>query len=92
MNVAAKQASGDAAKAMVIFYSHSGNTRALAGRIQAATGGDIVEIQPRAPNRRDYDAVVKQAKQELQTGFMPALVTTVASIAPCDTIFVGLPN
>ena len=32
-------------KIMVVYFSHSGNTRALANQIQKSAGGDIFEIE-----------------------------------------------
>ena len=37
------------AKALVVYYSRSGNTRAVAEAIHAAVGGDIVELQSVTP-------------------------------------------
>ena len=35
-------------KVLVAYFSHSGNTRAVAERIAAATGADLFEIVPRS--------------------------------------------
>ena len=53
------------AKALVVYYSRSGNTRAVAEAIHAAVGGDIVELQPVTPYPEAYRATTDQAKQEL---------------------------
>ena len=44
------------AKALVVYYSRSGNTRAVAEAIHAAVGGDIVELQPVTPYPEAYRA------------------------------------
>jgi flavodoxin len=54
-------------------------------------GGDIFEIQAVNPYPIDYDAVVKQAKQELDSGYKPALKTKIENIKPYDLVFVGYP-
>ena len=36
-------------KVLVAYFSHSGNTRAVAERIAAATGADLFEIVPQKP-------------------------------------------
>jgi len=79
-------------KTLTVFYSHSGNTRECANLVHKRVGGDIVEILPVAPYPEDYEAVVKQAKQELNAGHKPALRTRVKNIESYDVIFVGSPN
>ena len=61
------------AKALVVYYSRSGNTRAVAEAIHAAVGGDIVELQPVTPYPEAYRATTDQAKQELASGYEPPL-------------------
>lgn len=46
MNTQAQTASGT--KVLVAYFSHSGNTRAMARQIAEATGGDLFEIVPAA--------------------------------------------
>lgn len=77
---------------MTVFYSHSGNTRALARLIQQQAGGDLLEILPVTPYPDDYDTVVNQAKRELQSGYKPPLQTIVDNIDAYDLILVGSPN
>jgi flavodoxin len=79
-------------KILVAYFSHSGNTREIANQIHKSVGGDIFEIQAVKPYPDDYDAVVKQAKQELNSGYKPALKTKVENIKPYDLIFIGYPN
>ena len=79
-------------KALIVYFSHSGNTRALVRQIQEQAGGDIVELQPVEPYPSDYNAVVQQAKRELNSGFKPALRTSVNNLEGYDTIFAGSPN
>lgn len=79
-------------KVLIVFYSHSGNTRALAELIQQQVGGDLVEIEPVEPYPVDYNTVVNQAKQELKSGYKPPLKATVENIGAYDVILVGSPN
>jgi flavodoxin len=79
-------------KILVAYFSHSGNTREIANQIHKSAGGDIFEIQAVKPYPDDYDAVVKQAKQELNSGYKPALKTKVENIKPYDLVFIGYPN
>jgi flavodoxin len=77
---------------LVAYFSHSGNTREIANQIHKIVGGDIFEIQAVKPYPKDYDAVVKQARQELASGYQPVLKTKVENIQSYDTVFIGYPN
>lgn len=76
---------------LVVYYSRSGHTREAAKKIQAHTGGDLLEIETAAPYPREYAAVVQQAKQEIETDYRPELKTKVENIASYDVIFIGSP-
>jgi flavodoxin len=82
----------DNRKILVAYFSHSGNTREVAEQIHKNVGGDIFEIKAATPYPDDYDAVVKQAKQELASGYRPALKATIENIRSYDVVFIGYPN
>jgi flavodoxin len=77
---------------LVAYFSYSGNTREIANQIHRDVGGDIFEIESENPYPDDYDAVVKQAKQELSSGYVPALKMKIDNVKPYDFIFIGYPN
>ena len=79
-------------KILVAYFSHSGNTREIANQIHKSVGGDIFEIQSVKPYPDDYDAVVEQARQELNSGYKPALKTKISNIKPYDLVFIGYPS
>lgn len=79
-------------KALILYFSHSGNTRECANQIHKKVGGDLVEIVPVETYPEDYDEVVAQAKRELKSDYRPALKTSVENIDSYDVIFVGSPN
>jgi flavodoxin len=89
--VAAKSNSGNK-KILVAYFSHSGNTREIANQIHQRVGGDIFEIQTVKTYPNDYDTVVSQARQELDSGYKPALKTKIANFKSYDLIFIGYPN
>jgi len=76
---------------LVAYFSHSGNTREIANQIHKSVGGDIFEIQAVEPYPHNYDAVVEQAKKELDSGYKPALKTKVKNIKSYDLVFIGYP-
>lgn len=87
-----KNAKHAGTKVLITYYSRTGNTREIANQIHKEIGGDIVEFQPVEPYPDDYNAVTKKAKQELNSGYKPALKTRVDDIGSYDVIFVGSPN
>ena len=78
-------------KMLVAYFSHSGNTRTVAEQIREATGADIFEIEPAAAYPTNYQAVVDQAKKEVNSGFKPALKSKPENLGKYDIIFVGSP-
>ena len=78
-------------KALVLYHSRTGNTRALARQIHEAVGGDLVEIQTVQPYPDDYDALVAQNAEEQRTNYMPPSRTTIENIQDYDVIFIGSP-
>jgi len=79
-------------KALIVFYSYSGNTRKVAHEIHKVVGGDMVEIEPLEPYPGNYNAVLEKAKQELKAGSRPGLKTSIGDVSSYDTVFVGSPN
>jgi flavodoxin len=79
-------------KTLVIFFSHSGNTRFLAEMIHQQVGGDLVELKTVHPYPEAYDLVVDQAKREQQDNTRPQLATKVQNMESYSTLFIGYPN
>lgn len=79
-------------KMLIVYFSHSGNTRIIAQYIQQETGAKLFEIEPVNPYPAEYQAVVDQAKKEINAGYRPELKTKVANFDDYDIIFIGSPN
>jgi len=77
---------------LMAHFSHSGNTRHFADVIHSHIGGDRAEIKTVDPYPRDYDAVVKQAREEQDNNFRPVLSGPDIDPKAYDRIFVGYPN
>ncbi|WP_319641641.1 flavodoxin [Methanovulcanius yangii] len=77
---------------LVAYFSHSGNTRVLAHQIHDIADGDVFEIDPVDQYPREYNAVVGQARLELDREFLPELKTKVADMDSYDVMFIGYPN
>ena len=79
-------------KMLIAYFSHTGNTRAIARQIQEATGADVFEIVPANPYPAAYGDVLARARQELKDEAMPEIKSEVPDLAWYDVIFVGSPN
>lgn len=82
----------DSTKPLIVYFSHSGNTKEIANQINIIVGGDIVEIKTVKPYPENYDAVVDQAKLEQKNNNRPQLVTRINNMESCNTVFIGYPN
>jgi flavodoxin len=88
----AAEAPAKTKKVLVTYFSRSGNTREMAEQIQKVMGGVVFEIQTVTPYPFEYNAVTRQAKQELESGFKPPIKAKVTNIKEYDIVFVGSPN
>jgi len=79
-------------RALVAYFSHSGNTRIIAQRIREYIGGDIFEIVTVSKYPENYNSVVEQARKEAVSKYLPELKTTVENMVSYNTIIVGYPN
>lgn len=79
-------------KVLILYFSHSGNTRRLAGQIHGRVGGDMVELKTAVPYPQDYDAVVDMAQKEQQSNARPQIATEIHNWDEYHTVFIGFPN
>jgi flavodoxin len=78
-------------KILVAYFSHTGNTKAVAEEIKKQTGADIYEIVPQKAYPTDYKLVVEQAKTEIERDYRPPLKSKTIDIKKYDIIVVGSP-
>jgi formylglycine-generating enzyme len=79
-------------KALIVYFSWSGNTRGIAHQIQEMTGADIVEIELVTPYSIDYNTVLEQAQRDQHAQARPELANHVENMEQYDTILLGYPN
>lgn len=84
------QPSGDR-KVLVVYFSHTGNTRTIAGYIHDTVKSDLVEIETVDTYTDDYDTLLAQIRGEVATSYCPPITTKIEDIASYDVIFVGYP-
>ena len=79
-------------KALIIYYSRSGATEALARLIARLTGGELCRVQPAEPYSDDYRATVERAKAELAAGAAIGLAGRLPDVTGFDAVLAGTPN
>lgn len=78
-------------KVLVVYFSHTGNTRTIAGYIHDAVKSDLVEIKTADTYTDDYDALLAQIREEVASEYCPPLTTKIEDIASYDVVLVGYP-
>lgn len=78
-------------KALVIYYSRSGNTKQIANYIGEKTNTDIIRLETVRTYPSNYDEMLNTAKEEQRNGGRPELKNKNINIADYDTIFLGYP-
>jgi len=78
-------------RTLVAFFTRSGNTKLVAGKVRRDLGADLFEIQPAAPYPEDYEATVAQAEREKQTGYERPLKEGVGEIGTYSTVYLAFP-
>ena len=78
-------------KALVLYYSQGGTTKAVAEAIQTAIGADIEEIVPVDPYDPDFNATIARGQKEMSEGKFPELQPLKADVRDYDVIFIGYP-
>lgn len=83
-------------KALIAYYSYSGNTRAVAKQISAkiasSTETELFEIETEKTYPEDYKALLKEAKKELDANELPSLKKMPENFDSYRVIFIGSPN
>ena len=70
---------------LVAYFSHMGNTEAVAEQIAERTGGTLAQIQ----RAEDYADLQQEAEEEILQGVRPEITVSVDNVEEYDTIFVG---
>ena len=79
-------------KILIVYFSHSGNTRIAAEKVKALTGADIIELKTVNKYSEDYKTVVTKARKELADNARPKLATKIDNLDDYDTIILAYPN
>ena len=80
-----------APKALVLYYSQTGNTKAVAEAIAAKTGADTEEIVAVTPYDGDFDATIAHCMKEREDGTLPEIEPIKANLEDYEVIYLGYP-
>ena len=89
--VACGNKKADAPKILVLYYSQSNNTKAVAEEITAKLGADIEAIVAVKPYDGDFQATIARSNEERQQGILPEIQPLSVDVAAYDVIFLGYP-
>ena len=78
-------------KVLVLYYSQTGNTQAVAEQIANLLGADQEEIVAVQPYDGDFQATIGRCLQERQAGILPEIQPLNVNPADYDIIFLGYP-
>ena len=78
-------------KVLVLYYSQTSNTKAVAQELATKLGADIEEITLATPYEGDFQATIARVQQEREQGIKPELKPLKADLSQYDTIFLGYP-
>ncbi len=81
----------EAQKILVLYYSQTGNTKAVAEQIATRLGADIEEIVMVNPYDPDFQSTIQRCMQEREAGVLPEIEPVKANVADYDVIFLGFP-
>lgn len=81
----------EAPKVLVLYYSQTSNTKAVAEEIASRLGADIEEIVPVKPFDGDFMATIERCKQEREQGTATEIQPLKADLAQYDVVFIGYP-
>ena len=78
-------------KYLVLYYSQTSTTKAVAEQIATCLGADIEVITPTVPYDGDYQATIQRGMKESQEGIVPEIQPLNVDVNAYDVIFLGYP-
>ena len=81
----------EAPKVLVLYYSQTSNTKAVAEAIARQLNADMEEIVAVNPYDGDFQATIERCIKEREAGVIPEIQPVKANIADYDVIFLGYP-
>ena len=76
-------------KKVIVYYSYRGNTKSIAEMIQKSTGAARIETV--VPYDGDYNSVVNQGQNEVNSGCRPKIKPLNIDLSKYDEVILGTP-
>ena len=76
---------------LVVYYSQTGNTKAVAEVFQQELSADIIELECSVPYPDDFNATVEESREEVAGNTGRALKNGKINLNGYDTVFIGFP-
>ena len=77
---------------LVVYFSHTGNTKAVAEELHELVGGDLIEIEPVDAYPEGYDAALDPAKQEQRENARPKIKGASITSIPMKSSIWAIPS
>lgn len=94
-SASAEPEASEGGKALVLYFSCTGNTEAVAREIAAQTGAEVMELLPEEPYTEDdlnYQNDNCRANQEMNDeNARPAISGRIENLSDYDTLYIGFP-
>ena len=81
----------EAQKVLVLYYSQTSNTKAVAEEIAKKLNADIEEVVPTTPYDGDFQATIERSMKDREEGKVPEIKPLAADVSKYDVIFIGYP-
>lgn len=78
-------------KILVIYYSQTGTTKAVAEEIQKQLGADIEAVECEVPYDGDFNQTIQRCQEEMADNEVSAVKPLNANLGEYDLIFLGYP-
>ena len=90
-SVAQESAEPASSKSVIVYYSQTGTTKAVAEEFGKALDIEEIELTLVNPYPSTYDSTIARTRGERENKAWPALETARLDLAPYDTIYLGFP-
>lgn len=85
------QETKDLGKSLIVYYSLTENTKAVAEEIQKQVNGELIRIETVEPYPEVYDEVLDVVEAQRDAGELPTIVKQDVDLSAYDSIFLGTP-
>ena len=86
-----KTAEPETTKSLVLYYSQTGTTKAVAEEIQKLTGADLELVVAQVPYDGTYSETIERCQKEREAGEFALIEPLKSDLNNYDTIYVGYP-